>query len=124
MAVKGDIIDRTIEKWGPLGTINRMVHFFGAQRFTEIYGWCVLGAITSWDDPAELRKKLQEKGMTKSGLYRALRDLRFFGIAIETGAIDRGAVLDRGGDEPINDTSIGVRVMRCVGALQIPLAVP
>lgn len=123
MVVKDDIIDETIKKWGTLGTVDRMIRFFGAQRFTEIYGWCILGAIVLWENPAELRKQLEARGMTKHGLYRALRDLRRFGVAIETGAIHQGAVLDRENEAFTRDVSVGVRVMRCVGASQTAVAV-
>lgn len=113
------IIDKTMEEWGQLETISRMVKFFGAQRFTEILGWSTLAAFFIWQEPCELRNQLQEKGLTESGLYRALRDLRRFGIAIETGAIHTGATLDPK-DIPLRDMSAGVRVMRQLSTFAHP----
>jgi len=51
--------------------------YFGAKRGIEILGWCSVAAATAFNDsPSVLRQKLEERGLSKSALYRALDDLR------------------------------------------------
>lgn len=50
--------------------------YFGASRGVAILGWCVVGSMSGTDDPAELRRRLEARGLHRSSLYRALDDLR------------------------------------------------
>lgn len=66
---------------------RELVAFFGPQRVVELVGWAMIAGLVSEfvadGNPAELRRKMEERGFTYSSLYRALRDLRRFGEHIE-----------------------------------------
>lgn len=77
---------RTIDDLGDAELFRELVAFFGSQRLIELLGWAVVGALVSGftgDSPAELRRKMEDRGFTAASFYRALRDLRRFGEYIE-----------------------------------------
>lgn len=62
---------------------TEFVAFFGGERAMGLLGWCAVFAFfTAWDPPA-VRKAIEDKGLTKSAMYRALTDLRRFGAYME-----------------------------------------
>jgi hypothetical protein len=67
--------------------MSEMGKFFGGQRFIELCGWVIVGTLiaefqTKGDVPS-LRRGMEERGMTRSALYRALADIRRFAVEVE-----------------------------------------
>jgi hypothetical protein len=62
---------------------TEFVAFFGGERAMALLGWCATLALFGVWDPPAARKALEEKGLTKSAMYRALADLRRFGAYME-----------------------------------------
>jgi hypothetical protein len=69
---------------GDVELLREMVAFFGPKRFTGLLGWAVLASLLSFPSTAkEFRRELQERGLSKTSMYRALADVRDFGIYLE-----------------------------------------
>lgn len=66
---------------------RELVAFFGPQRVVELVGWATIAGLISefvaGGSPAELRRKMEQRGFTQASLYRALADLRRFGEHLE-----------------------------------------
>lgn len=60
-----------------------MVKFFGPERAMALMGWCLSFALIGVYDPPKIRKEFEQKGLTKSAMYRALADMRRFGEHME-----------------------------------------
>lgn len=99
-----------VDDMSELQFFNALLDRFGPQRTTELLGWAVIGAILNWDNPVQLLEQLREKGMSKTGLYRALADFKRFGEEMENQVA------------PARDTTLAVKYMRKLGNLR--LAVP
>jgi hypothetical protein len=99
-----------IDELSPVQLFSEMIDFFGAQRTTEILGWSMIGALFIWADPAELRRTLEARGMSKAGLYRTLRDLRRFGEHLEQREL------------PARDTAVASYILRRLGTMQFAVS--
>lgn len=99
-----------LDEMSELEVFAKLVEFFGSQRTAELLGWAFIGALVNWDNPAELRRQLEERGMTKSGLYRAMSDFRRFGEHIEQTT------------SPARDTTLATKYMKYFGNMRV--AVP
>lgn len=74
---------REIDEIPDAELFTEFVAFFGGERAMALLGWCAaLALVGVWDPPAA-RKALEEKGLTKSAMYRAMADLRRFGAYME-----------------------------------------
>lgn len=77
-------VPHPLDTIGDVELLREMVTFFGAKRLTELLGWAVLGSFLAFpQSPAEFRRGLQAHGLSKSSMYRALVDLREFGVHLE-----------------------------------------
>lgn len=94
-----------IDQISDIEFFTELVKFFGAQRTTELLGWALIAMLVTWKDPVELRKEMEARGFTKSGMYRMLRDLRRFGEHIEQRPI------------PVRDTVVAVSILRRAGRI-------
>lgn len=59
------------------------IKFFGPERAMALMGWCLSFTFIGVYDPPKIRRQFEQKGLTKSALYRALADLRRFGEHLE-----------------------------------------
>jgi hypothetical protein len=80
-------VEHPIDALSDVDLFRELVAFFGGQRVVELVGWAFLSGLVSQfvagGDPVALRGQLEDRGLTRSSLYRALRDLRRFGEHIE-----------------------------------------
>jgi hypothetical protein len=60
-----------------------LIKFFGPERAMALMGWSISLALLGVYDPPKIRKELEQKGLTKSSMYRALADFRRFGEHLE-----------------------------------------
>ncbi len=78
-----------VDEMTVLEITNALVARFGAQRTVELFGWIfIIGPLTDVafnGKPAALRAELENRGMKKSAIYRALGDFRTFGLELKAG---------------------------------------
>lgn len=65
--------------WKLMQVMNETV---GIKRSAELMGWAVLWGLSGESSVLELRRKLEEKGMTYGTAYRAINDFRKLGDAL------------------------------------------
>jgi hypothetical protein len=77
-------VPHPVDTIGDVELLREMVKFFGPKRLTELLGWAVFGSLLAFpQSPAEFRRGLKEHGLSKTSMYRALEDLRDFGVHLE-----------------------------------------
>jgi hypothetical protein len=77
-------VPHPLDTIGDVELLREMVKFYGPKRLTELLGWAVFGSLLAFpQSPAEFRRGLEEHGLSKTSMYRALGDLREFGLYLE-----------------------------------------
>jgi hypothetical protein len=77
-------VPHPLDTIGDVELLREMVKFFGPKRLTELLGWGVLGALLSFPQTAkDFRRELEARGLSKTAMYRALADMREFGLHLE-----------------------------------------
>jgi hypothetical protein len=62
---------------GDLELLGAVIELFSAQRAVELAGWAVWWGMTGEiDNLKAVRERLQEKGLSRSSVYRALADFK------------------------------------------------
>ncbi len=97
---------RKIDEYTDLELMGKFWLYFGT-RGVGILGWCAVGALSGSDNPVELRRRLEARGLSKSSLYYALDDLRNFREHLEGQPIPR------------RDSSYAIVLMRRLSAVAV-----
>jgi hypothetical protein len=79
--------------------------YFGARRGCEMLGWALVAAATGAQDPVVLRGRLQERGLSRAGMYKMLTELREFGRWVE-------------GEEAVALPVVGIQLAERISAKQ------
>lgn len=69
-------VPRKIEQYNDLELMGSFWAFFGGARGVQILGWGAVFMLSGEDDNGALRRRLEERGMTYGGMYRALNDVK------------------------------------------------
>jgi hypothetical protein len=66
-----------IDNVGDLEFLSAVIGLFGTQRAVELAGWAVWWGMTGEiDNVKAARERLQEQGLSRSAVYRALADFK------------------------------------------------
>lgn len=79
---------KNLDQYNDLDLMGAFWKFFGG-RGVFILGWCAVGAMSGTSDAAELRRRLEARGLSKSALYQALDELRSFREHLEGQPVPR-----------------------------------
>lgn len=72
-----------VEELGDFEFFKKMIKFFGAKRAAEIFGYAVVMGASHKELPSELVAVLVGVGFSKSGVYRAMADIKRFAMKME-----------------------------------------
>ena len=72
-----------IDELGDLEFFRKMLKFFGARRAAEVFGYAFAAAASGQQLPSEIVAALVSVGFSKSGVYRALADIKRFAMQME-----------------------------------------
>jgi len=76
--------DKTaVEELGDLEFVGKMIKFFGTKRAVELFGYALVMGASGRTLPSELVAFLVGVGFSKSGVYRALADIKRFVREVE-----------------------------------------
>jgi hypothetical protein len=67
-----------LDEVGQFEFLSEMLAVFGPRRTTELFGYCIVMGATGKVLPSEIVAALVVLGFSKSGVYRALADVRRF----------------------------------------------
>jgi hypothetical protein len=71
-------LNRLVDIMSPVVMVRELSNLFGAERATALLGWAIIWGIAGVESVADLRRKMEVDGFTKSASYRAIRDWRKF----------------------------------------------
>ena len=83
MANNAEQMPTVFDEIEDLTVFREMVAFFGLRRFMELVGWAVLWGVMGIKSVNEMRKELEEQGLSKSATYRAAADFRRLRVYLE-----------------------------------------
>jgi len=106
-----DSANRKIDQYSDAELIAAFWSYFGG-RGVGILGWCAVGFATGADNPVELRRLLEQRGLSRSSLYQALDALRLFYEHME------------GQPLPRRDASYAVRLLRRIATASMQSTLP
>lgn len=79
---------RDIDDVGALEFLSELIDMFGKQRSMELIGWAVIigAAVDSGiiDHTPSLRRSLEDRGLKKTAIYKAVTDFKRFRDYIES----------------------------------------
>ncbi len=76
------VTPRKIEQYSDVELMNAFWAYFG-RKGVGMLGWCFVCALSGETDSTAFQQRLQQRGLTKSGLYHALDAVRAFREHIE-----------------------------------------
>lgn len=101
-----------IDAMGDVELFRELLQFFGGERLAGLFGWVFVAGLiseaTHKGNPAALRKEMEARGMTQSGIYRALADLRRFGEHVE----------GRTESQPVHNHRYTMQIIKRISRLQ------
>jgi hypothetical protein len=68
--------EKPVSEMSDIEIFNVAIRVFGTERFIRLVGWCTLFALVGLEDLRAAREALQERGLSRSAMYRALLDIR------------------------------------------------
>ena len=92
-----------VDELTDLEFFREMMKFFGVRRATEIFGFAVVMGASGKTLPSEIVHALVKVGFTRSGVYRALTDIKRFVQKLEH---DRGRTVPM--DEILAEINAGI----------------